>query len=1088
MNKLWNSSCTDEKGRELETFILNNNLNITNINKSKLDYIPQRTSKVDVTLNGDKVKILNWKYLNVESLSDHPYIFYELEIGRPTKLHKEVKIPKLTNLDKDKLRLILEGKLITQNIRWDEIKSSVELDDAVGKLTSVISKSAIESTLPKKQQSKSELEFWNTELEKLREEMRNAREKFDKYLKANNIGRRKRNLENPSPEEEAFFSLKRNYQKLLRKSKDKAFQRFCTIDLNKDLYKGIKKISASQTKSQVPTELIVDGRSITEEEEILEQLSTSFFPSPKDIGPEQKKVIQDFDNYKSSASKHSAPPISKIEIEKSLKSLNSGSSPGIDGISIAIIQESYLILDDVLFKLYNKCLELNYYPKQWKVAKVTVLKKPNKDSYKSVKSFRPISVLNSLGKIFEKILYERLMWLSTEGKWFGENQHGFRPGKSTESAMHSFAHTVETNKKNRVHTAAVFLDISGAFDCTWPAAILAALSKKKCPLYLIEIIASLFMNRTAVIKTDKNSFRCLVPIGCPQGGVLSPFLWVILAEELISILYPFPFKIIGYADDIAIICWHKILEIAISNLQIIANDTVTNCERYLLDINAVKTIFMIFFNKSVETKTIKIKETSIKPSMISKFVGFELDAKLSWKSHIEAKCQATKRQIHLIRGCLRRTWGLDTNKLLTLYKAIIVPKLLYGCSVWSRMLTLKTYNAKLLSVQKMMLKCVTRSYNNVSPYALCVISNLLPINLKALEFSVSHYLSYKQNDFAPSSAVAIGSLLREIQLDVPMDNVRKFFSSKHPPWEMEKLMFNKVDETIPLLPLKENALAIYVKSVKTPTGVSFGLVCCNSDAIIETRKEKLNKLSTENQTELAALLAALEYADAEKNNYARYDIYSNSIAALTDCTTKDRISETAIACRQLCYNNCGVYLNLVNQSEGNQIAQQVAKNETSQNTIRTPQHLWSLSLLKNNIKKATEKMWEKEWANSTLGNHTKKFFQRPSDAICLQRSFIHHQLTQILTGHCCLNKYLYNIKKITSPLCGCGKAEETVEHFLYHCNNYDEERSAFAEACKRHKQQFPLPFKDIPKFRDVWNEFKKFVLRTGRLEIRRNTR
>ena len=72
---------------------------------------------------------------------------------------------------------------------------------------------------------------------------------------------------------------------------------------------------------------------------------------------------------------------------------------------------------------------------------------------------------------------------------------------------------------------------------------------------------------------------------------------------------------------------------------------------------------MIFFDKSVETKTIKKKETSIKPSMISNFVGFELDAKLSWKSHIEAKCQATKRQIHLIRGCLRRTWGLDTNKL-----------------------------------------------------------------------------------------------------------------------------------------------------------------------------------------------------------------------------------------------------------------------------------------------------------------------------------------------------------------------------------------------------------------------------------------
>jgi len=72
--------------------------------------------------------------------------------------------------------------------------------------------------------------------------------------------------------------------------------------------------------------------------------------------------------------------------------------------------------------------------------------------------------LNSLGKIFEKILYDRLMWLSTTGKWFGGNQHGFLPGKSTVSAMHSLASVIETNRENKEHTAVVFLDISGAFD------------------------------------------------------------------------------------------------------------------------------------------------------------------------------------------------------------------------------------------------------------------------------------------------------------------------------------------------------------------------------------------------------------------------------------------------------------------------------------------------------------------------------------------------------------------------------------------------------------------------------------------------
>ena len=129
--------------------------------------------------------------------------------------------------------------------------------------------------------------------------------------------------------------------------------------------------------------------------------------------------------------------------------------------------------------------------------------------------------------------------------------------------MHDLANIIETNFKNKQYTAVVFLDISGAFDCTWPMAVLSALSKKGCPLYLLEIIESLFFDRKALIKTSENTFTCSVPIGCPQGGILSPFLWIILAEELINLFYPFPFKIIGYADEISIISMHKLLETAI---------------------------------------------------------------------------------------------------------------------------------------------------------------------------------------------------------------------------------------------------------------------------------------------------------------------------------------------------------------------------------------------------------------------------------------------------------------------------------------------------------------------------------------------
>jgi hypothetical protein len=133
------------------------------------------------------------------------------------------------------------------------------------------------------------------------------------------------------------------------------------------------------------------------------------------------------------------------ELKNCVFSLKNKAAPGNDGVGLDIIQAAYSILSHILLKVYNKCFELNHYPKVRKIAKVTVLKKPNKPSYKDAKSFRPISVLNSLGKIFEKIIHDRLTWIGEKQEWFGNNQHGFCEGKSTETAMHTLANIVEEN-------------------------------------------------------------------------------------------------------------------------------------------------------------------------------------------------------------------------------------------------------------------------------------------------------------------------------------------------------------------------------------------------------------------------------------------------------------------------------------------------------------------------------------------------------------------------------------------------------------------------------------------------------------------
>ena len=113
----------------------------------------------------------------------------------------------------------------------------------------------------------------------------------------------------------------------------------------------------------------------------------SFFPKTKNIGPTQQDTINHYKSYLKESPKTETPAISQTELKNSIFSLNDKAAPGTDGIGLDLIKASFPILVKHLLKLYNTCFELNHYPKIWKVAKVTVLKKPNKASYKDVKSY-----------------------------------------------------------------------------------------------------------------------------------------------------------------------------------------------------------------------------------------------------------------------------------------------------------------------------------------------------------------------------------------------------------------------------------------------------------------------------------------------------------------------------------------------------------------------------------------------------------------------------------------------------------------------------------------------------------------------------
>ena len=164
----------------------------------------------------------------------------------------------------------------------------------------------------------------------------------------------------------------------------------------------------------------------------------------------------------------------------------------------------HLIIDHLL-TIFNSCLKAGVFLSCWKEAMVCILRKPKKQNYSDLNSYRPISLLNWIGKLFEKILLNRLGHLSREGKWISNNQHGFQEKKSTETAIHSLVTEVEVGFGKKMSTACALIDIKSAFDTAWAPAILTALGRRNCPGYLLLILKSFLNNRRASLSLQNAS-------------------------------------------------------------------------------------------------------------------------------------------------------------------------------------------------------------------------------------------------------------------------------------------------------------------------------------------------------------------------------------------------------------------------------------------------------------------------------------------------------------------------------------------------------------------------------------------------------
>lgn len=127
-----------------------------------------------------------------------------------------------------------------------------------------------------------------------------------------------------------------------------------------------------------------------------------------------------------------------------------------------------------------------------------------------------------MGKIYERILVERVQTDYAEKSLVNANQFGFKRGLSTEDAFSQFRKGVATSMKKYV--VALFIDIEGAFDNLWWPAIRARLIEAECSGQLFASISSYFSQRTIKVRSSCEEVTRPMRRGCPQGSIIGPSL------------------------------------------------------------------------------------------------------------------------------------------------------------------------------------------------------------------------------------------------------------------------------------------------------------------------------------------------------------------------------------------------------------------------------------------------------------------------------------------------------------------------------------------------------------------------------------
>ena len=489
-----------------------------------------------------------------------------------------------------------------------------------------------------------------------------------------------------------FKYLRNKVTSLIRSEKQNYYSSKISADIDNSSYDTVNELLGKKKSHNVPDRILSNGREISNRYDIACVFNETFVK----VGPNLAAAIPDSDvtfDVTHNNQTMFLKPISPEEVEFEIQKLKK-KAPGNDGISAKLLQHVSPLIAPYLSQIFNQCLVTGIFPECLKIARITPIYKsgPKED----VLNYRPISGLNALAKLFEKLIYKRFVDFIESNNLLSGKQFGFRRNRSTVQALTEIIEKIRNGENAKDGACCVLLDLSKAFDTLNHDILLQKIERYGFRGMSQDLIRNYLSNRYQYVQLgETHSTRSRITCGVPQGSVLGPLLFLLYINDLTSVCHnstPYMF-----ADDTNLTAFNK------TRTTLMVQNDVTTVNEWMkynkLSLNVQKSS-LLSFNCTIQ-EPVRCGNNQLPVTTQSKYLGVILDNELNFKHHVNHVVKKLSKQSGII--CKLRQ-VLSRPVLLSYYRKYVEPHIQYGILAYGG--TSKTSLLPILKAQKKIMRLI----------------------------------------------------------------------------------------------------------------------------------------------------------------------------------------------------------------------------------------------------------------------------------------------------------------------------------------------------------------------------------------------